>query len=178
VQSSGSLFSVERSLDREYLGRLLDLAEQLPRPDREAALSFTALEADRENVSWMVRAVGYYNLSEQDIRAGLVPGGRTFDTRTLERALSSGRPTGVLLEQLGRGGGRGEGREVQELELIEAALEEETDRLVHRSLGAYPFTMAVVLSYFVLSQRQLRRISAVLNGLYYGLEREAVEAAL
>ena len=178
VQSNGSLFSVERSLDRDYLGRLLALAQQLPRPDREAALSFTALEADRENVSWIVRAVGYYNLSEQDIRAGLVPGGRTFDTRTLERALGSGRPTGVLLEQLGRGGGRAEGREVQELELIEAALEEETDRLVHRSLGAYPFTMAVVLSYFVLSQRQLRRISAVLNGLYYGLEREAVEAAL
>ncbi len=178
VQSSGSLFSVERSLDRDYLSRLLALAQQLPRPDREAALSFVALEADRENVSWIARALGYYNLSEQDIRAGLVPGGRTFDSRTLERALQSGRPTGVMLEELGRGGGRAEGREVRELELIEAALEEETDRLVHRSLGAYPFTMAVVLSYFVLSQRQLRRISAVLNGLYYGLEREALEAAL
>ncbi|MFP4566324.1 MAG: V0D/AC39 family V-type ATPase subunit [Spirochaetaceae bacterium] len=178
VQSSGSLFAVERSLDRDYLARLFGFAEQLPRPDREAARSFAALEADRENVSWIARASAYYNLSEPDIRAGIVPGGGAFDTRTLDRALQSGRPTAVVLERLGGGGGRAEGREVRELELIEAALEEEADRLVHRSLGAFPFTMAVVLSYFVLSQRQLRRISAVLNGLFYGLEREALEAAL
>jgi hypothetical protein len=36
----------------------------------------------------------------------------------------------------------------------------------------------VVLAYYLLAGRQLRRISAVLNGLFYGLEPAAVEAAL
>jgi vacuolar-type H+-ATPase subunit C/Vma6 len=75
-------------------------------------------------------------------------------------------------------GGREGGREARELELIEAALDEETDRLVHRQLGSYPFTMGVVLAYYVLTQRELRRIAAVLNGLGYGLSADATGAAL
>jgi V/A-type H+-transporting ATPase subunit C len=181
VQQQASLFSVERALDRDYLARLLESARALPGPDRDAALTFVALEADRENVSWIARAVGYYGLEEQRITAGIVPGGRVFDTRTLERAARSGRPTGSLLEKLGRGaagGPREGGRQGRDLELIEAALDDEMDRLVHRFLGSYPFTMGVVLAYDVLSARQLRRISTVLNGLSYGLEPSAVEAAL
>lgn len=181
VQQRASLFSVERALDRDYLARLLDAAGGLPRPDREAALSFIALEADRENVSWIVRAVGYYELGERDIAAGIVPGGRTFDERTLTEAARSGRPAGALRAKLGDvagSGGRDGGRQARELELIEAALEAEADRLARRWLGSYPFTMGVVLAYYLLAGRQLRRISAVLNGLFYGLEPAAVEAAL
>jgi V/A-type H+-transporting ATPase subunit C len=181
VQHSGSLFSVERSLDRDYLSRLLSAAQELPRPDREAAHAFVGLEADRENVSWIARAVGYYDLAEQEIIEAIVPGGHTFDARMLRQATRSGKPTGALLEKLGHGavaGGRDGGRQARELELIEAALDEETDRLAHRHLGSYPFTMGVVLAYYVLAQRQLRRISTVLNGLFYGLDVDAVEAAL
>ena len=195
VQSAGSLFGVERALDRDYFARLLAQAKRLPAPDRSAALSFIAVEADRENVSWIVRGMSYYGLSEQDALAGVLPGGSAFDKRVLREAMRSGRPTATLLEKLGQPGGAGGGasaggmgasggsgrdsaRQAKELELVEAALEEETDRLVHKSLGSYPFTMGVVLSYYALSQRQLRRVAAVLNGLFYGLSAETVGAVL
>jgi V/A-type H+-transporting ATPase subunit C len=185
VQQSGSLFAAERALDRDYFARLIEIAGRLPRPDREPALSFIALEADRENVSWIIRALNYYGMEEGEALSGLLPGGSSFDERKLREAIRSGRPTSVLLEELGHAGaggagsgGREGGREARELELIEAALDEETDRLVHRQLGSYPFTMGVVLAYYVLTQRELRRIAAVLNGLGYGLSADATGAAL
>lgn len=181
VQTRGSLFPLERALDAAYVSRLLEGAAALSRPDGEAARSFIALDVDRENVSWVVRAVGYYRLSEQEAIAGVLPGGASVDTRSLTAAVRSGDPAGALLEHFGTASmsrGHDGGRQAQALELIETALEEEMNHLVHRYLGSYPFTMGMVLAYTVLAHRQLRRISTVLNGLAYGLDLHQVEGAL
>ncbi|MFP4011277.1 MAG: V0D/AC39 family V-type ATPase subunit [Spirochaetaceae bacterium] len=182
VQQSGSLFSLERRLDRDYFERMLAAARALPRRDREAAEALIALEADRENASWVVRAVSYYGLSEEDVTAGLVPGGAAFDSRTLRRAARAERPGTELVDALGTqaagGGATAAGRHARELEFVEAALGEEAERLVRRWLGGYPFMMGVVLAYYLVTMRELRRVSAVLNSLFYGLEADVVEAAL
>ncbi|MFW5994966.1 MAG: V-type ATPase subunit [Spirochaetia bacterium] len=182
IQRTGSLFFTERALDYDYFERMLELARDLPKPDREPALRSVALEADRENVSWIMRAINYYGLDEKDALASILPGGTVFDEKTLREAVRSGRSTAVLLDRLGRsstaGVSREGGRHARGIALIEAALDEETYNLAHRYLGTYPFTMGVVLAYYMLTRRQIRRIMAVLNGLYYGLDAETMEAAL
>lgn len=181
IQRTGSLFFTERALDYDYFERMLAVAQSLPKPDREPALRSVALEADRENVSWIMRAINYYGLDEKDALASILPGGTVFDENTLREAVRSGRSTAVFLDRLGRSamaGGREGGRHARDIALIEAALDEETEKLAHRYLGTYPFTMGVILAYYMLTRRQIRRIMAILNGLYYGLDAETMEAAL
>lgn len=181
IQRTGSLFFTERALDYDYFERMLEAAQSLPKPDREPALRSVALEADRENVSWVMRAINYYGLDEKDALASILPGGTVFDENTLREAVRSGRSTAVFLDRLGRSamaGGREGGRHARDIALIEAALDEETDKLAHHYLGTYPFTMGVILAYYMLTRRQIRRIMAILNGLYYGLDAETMEAAL
>ncbi|MFO8064476.1 MAG: V-type ATPase subunit [Spirochaetia bacterium] len=181
MRTTGSLFWTERALDCDYFERVLDTVGRLPERDRKPALDFVSLEADRENVFWILRGMSYYRLGEQEVLSGVVPGGSMFDHRSLREIARSGQPASAVLERLGAvsaAGPRDGGRQARELEVIDAALDETMDRLVHRYHGSYPFTMGIVLAYYVLVQRQIHRVATVLNGLAYGLSAQTLEAAL
>jgi vacuolar-type H+-ATPase subunit C/Vma6 len=52
--------------------------------------------------------------------------------------------------------------------LIRRILEEIMKQEVRRILAGYPFTIGIVLSYFILKRNELRRIRTILNAKQYG----------
>ena len=74
----------------------------------------------------------------------------------------------ALLAARARGGTR------SRLTLIEKMLQEILMIEVRRILAGYPFTIGIVLAYFVLKGNEIRRIVTVLNAKSYGLGDERI----
>jgi V/A-type H+-transporting ATPase subunit C len=62
--------------------------------------------------------------------------------------------------------------------LIRAIMEEIMKYEVHRILTGYPFTIGIVLAYFLLKRRELSKLRIILNAKQYGVERERIESML
>jgi vacuolar-type H+-ATPase subunit C/Vma6 len=58
--------------------------------------------------------------------------------------------------------------------LIDRILEQILMHEVGRMLSGYPFTIGIVLSYFILKRNEMRRIAAILNAKQYKLPVEGL----
>ena len=57
-------------------------------------------------------------------------------------------------------------------------LEEIMKHEVHRILAGYPFTIGIILSYFILKRNELKKIRTILNAKHYGIEQERIESMM
>ncbi|MBN1837038.1 MAG: V-type ATPase subunit [Spirochaetales bacterium] len=88
----------------------------------------------------------------------------------------------------GRSGGEGPGgtdgairhrsAAVSRLALIERVLREILLIEVRRILGGYPFTVGVIMAYFILKGEEIRRIMTLLNAKFYGWSDDRIVSAL
>ena len=62
--------------------------------------------------------------------------------------------------------------------LIRKVMEEIMKHEVRRISTGYPFTIGIVLAYFLLKGRELKRLITILNAKQYGIERERIESML
>ena len=67
---------------------------------------------------------------------------------------------------------------VSRLLLIRQMLREIIKSEVHKILSGYPFSIGVILSYFILKQQELRKIRTLLNAKQYGIEPERIESMI
>ena len=67
---------------------------------------------------------------------------------------------------------------VSRMALLERILEEILMWEIRRILTGYPFTIGIIIAYFVLKRSEIRRIMTVLNAKFYALPEERIEAVL
>jgi len=182
VGESGSLFAVEVALDRWYYAQLREAAARLSSRDSEIALRLIGIQIDIRNVNWIVRMKRYYDLDAAGVHESIVPGGELLATGELESAHAAERPIEPLLSALGSGysalvsrGAGEEARGAERLALLEELLRAVLFQEIRRTLGGYPFTIGVVLAYFLLTQNEIRVLISVLNAKYYDLAPERIE---
>lgn len=181
-----TLFPVEAGLDRLYFHRLLEVIDRLDRQDREVALKLVGVEIDIENINRLFRFKEAYRLASDEIRADLIPRGHRVGPKLIESILSSPDAGSRISEILGgeypelsamMGGSRSASPLPARLLLIERVLEEILDIEIRRVLAGYPFTVGVVISYFLLARAESRRIRSILNATYYGRSRRSAEVS-
>jgi V/A-type H+-transporting ATPase subunit C len=174
VESEESLFRMETAFDHLYYANLMASFDKLDRKDRTIALRLAGVEIDLQNIDWIIRLKNFYALPLEAVLAAIVPGGFNLNKAVIDELYGAQNVKSVL-------GGFVKNKypglsamlssqtsdSTSRLLLIRRILEEIMKQEVHRILAGYPFTIGIVLSYFILKKNELGRIRTVLNAKQY-----------
>jgi V/A-type H+-transporting ATPase subunit C len=181
-----SLFPVEIALDQHFYRQLMAAVEGLGARDREIARRMIGAEIDLANINWLVRFKGFYKLSPERALACAIPEGIHLSPQAVAEAYASDNPSVVLTELVrsrypglsGLLSPKESMERVARLVLIERLLAEILMLEVRHLMAGYPFTIGILLAYFVLKSAEIRRIKTVLNAKFYNWPEERIMAAL
>jgi V/A-type H+-transporting ATPase subunit C len=181
VVSEKTLFPLEVALDHYYYRQLLESARRLKGRDRKIAFRLAGVEIDLHNIDWMIRFRQFHRLSLERVLALAIPGGLTMGREQIEKAFSRQDVTAVLRDIIAKRypdlGSLLSARPADthsRLLLIEEILRHILMHEVRRILSGYPFTIGIILAYFILKRDEIRRVRSLLIAKQYGLPREQI----
>jgi V/A-type H+-transporting ATPase subunit C len=185
AESEGSLFRLEIALDHFYYANLLSAIERLDRRDRAIAERLAGVRIDLQNVDWIIRLRSFYDLPMETVLAAIVPGGFNLSKAAISELYSAQNVTPILREFVKT---RYPGLSallssqvsdsVSRLLLIRRIMEEIMRQEVQRILAGYPFTVGIIVAYFVRKKNELDRVRIVLNAHQQGLQPERIEGLI
>lgn len=185
VESEGSLFNLEIGLDHYYYENLMQAVSRLDKKDQAVALRLIGVEIDLQNISWIIRFKQYFDLPLDTVLKTLIPGGLNLNRSLIDELYRAQSVTSVLQTFLtGRYPGLSallsspSSNSGARLELIGRILEEVKQQEVRRILCGYPFTVGIILAYFVLKRDELKRVRTLINAKYYGKPQERIESLI
>ncbi len=117
--------------------------------------------------------------------AAIVPGGFNLDTAVMGELYTAQNVTSVLqgfvktkYPGLSALLSSHTSDSTSRLLLIRRILEEIMKHEVQRILSGYPFTIGILLSYFILKRNELRKIRTILNAKHYCIPQERIESMI
>jgi V/A-type H+-transporting ATPase subunit C len=185
VESEGSLFRLEIALDHFYYENLLSAVDKLDSRDREIALRLIGVEIDLQNISWTIRFRNFYDMPAESVMASLIPGGFSLSKGIMDDLYRSQNVTAVL-------GGFIRDKypllstllsaqttdSMSRLILIRRVLEEIRKQEVRHIMAGYPFTIGIILAYFLLKRDELKKLRMTLIAKQYGKVPEKIEGMI
>lgn len=185
VESEGSLFRLEIAFDHFYYANLLSAIEKLDREDRAIALRLIGATIDLQNVDWIIRLRNFYDLPLETVMAAIVPGGFNLSKATVGELYRAQNVTAVLQDFVkGKYPGLSALLSAQvsdsasRLLLLRRIMEEIMRQEVRHILAGYPFTIGIILAYFVLKRDELGKLRIILNAQQQGLQAERIESMI
>jgi len=185
VESESSLFRLEIALDHFYYSNLLAAIEKLSRRDRKIALRLAGVEIDLQNIDWIIRFKNFYDLPLEAVLAAIVPGGFNLDKALITELYGAQNVTSAL-QVFVRGRYPGLSGFISSkttdvtsrLLLIQQMLSEIMKHEVQHILVGYPFTIGIILAYFILKRSELRKVRIILKTKQYGAQQERIESMI
>jgi V/A-type H+-transporting ATPase subunit C len=185
IQDEQSLFTLEGSLDRYYYENLMDTAARLHKRDREVALRLIGIEIDLLNINWIIRLRYSFKQSLDKAMSNIIPHGFLVDYANLRDSGLDERMMDIIRGIIERRypslaalfSAQVPDR-ISRLLLIERILHQILMLEVRRILSGYPFTIGILLAYFIMKRQEIRRIRAVLNAKQYKLSKERMRETL
>ncbi len=185
VESQGSLFRMEIAFDHFYYDNLLSSIKKLGHKDRMIALRLTGVEIDLQNINWIIRLKNFYDLPLEAVLATIVPGGFNLN-KTIIGELYNAQNVTPVLQGFVKGKYPGlsallssqTSESTSRLLLIHRILEEIMKQEVQRILSGYPFTVGIILSYFMLKRNELKKIRTILNAKEYNIQQQSIESMI
>jgi V/A-type H+-transporting ATPase subunit C len=172
----GTLFPLEIALDQFFYSNLTSHAESLQGRDRDDTLRLVGVEIDLQNINWMLRFKFFYELPLEKVLALIIPQGFGINEKSIKEAYNSQDVSRILQDALkARYPGittmisSGPSDLYSRLQLIEEVLEKIMLREVRRILAGYPFTIGIILSYFLLKKIEIKKVRTILNAKQYSL---------
>lgn len=185
VETKGSLFRMEIAFDHLYYDNLLSSINKLDKRDRTIAHRLTGVEIDLQNINWVIRFKNFYDLPLEAVLATIMPGGFNLDRAIIGELYNAQNVTAVLqgfvkIKYPGLSAllSSQTSDSTSRLLLIRRVLEEILKHEVQRILAGYPFTVGIILSYFILKADELRKIRTILNAKQYGIQQERIESMI
>jgi V/A-type H+/Na+-transporting ATPase subunit C len=185
AETQGSIFRLEIALDHFYYENLLKAIDKLGEQDRKLAMKLTGVEIDLQNIDWIIRFKNFYDMPLEAVLAVIVPGGFNLKRAIIEELYSAQDVPAVL-------GGFIKGRypglsallssdtsgSTARLLLIRRILEEIMKQEVRNILAGYPFTVGIILCYFILKRTELKKVRTILNAKKYNIPQERLESII
>ncbi len=185
VEAENSLYRMEVALDHFYYSNLIECINELDKSDRDIAIRLIGTEIDLQNIKLVIRLKSFHNLDISEVMATVVPGGFNVGKGVIEQLYTEHNVEYVLqglvknkYPGLSALFGSQASDNVSRLLLIQQMLHEITRHEVKKILAGYPFTIGVILSYFILKQEELRRVRMILNAKQYGIDQERIESMI
>ena len=185
VETSGSLYRMEIAFDHFYYNNLIECIKKLDKKDHDIAMRLIGTEIDLQNIKWVIRLKSFHNLGLDEVMAAIVPGGFSVGKNMIEHLYTEYNVEYVLQELIkNKYPGLSallsspSSDNASRLLLIRQILHEIIKHEVQKILSGYPFTIGIVLAYFILKQEELRRVRMVLNAKQYGIDQERIESMI
>ncbi len=179
------LFPIEIALDKYFYKQLYDKAKKLDRMDFDIVKRMLGVEIDMENISWLVRFRDFYKMTMDQSIANMIPYGHHLDKKALEEAFSSGDSTEILRGLISKKYAALSSMLVvqssdnqSKLVLLSRLLDQVILYEVKKIKGGYPFTIGIVMAYFVLKKNEIRKVMTILNAKYYNIEEERIKSVI
>lgn len=171
-KSTKSLFFLEASLDIDYYKRLITCMNRFSAIDKKVASKILAVEADSENIQWLIKMRKYYGLALSDSLEWFMPGGSIKADRALKNLYSSEEPNKII-ESIALGPYLPIKNLAEEnIHMIESFLYEILLKEVKRALSGNPFTIGTVFGYLILKRRETKNITSLLYAKTCGVKKE------
>ncbi|MBN1997435.1 V-type ATPase subunit [candidate division KSB1 bacterium] len=185
VEQKKSLFDLEIELDLFYYRNLLEKLGKLSGRDRNNADRLVGVEIDLQNIVWLIRFRDFYKFPPERAMRYLIARGYNLKKDTLEKAYA-GSDIFVLLKPVLGSNYSGlstllaahENRQISRLVILEQILEKVLFMEVKRILSGYPFTIGIILCYFILKSNEMRKIKTILNANKYKIASERVRGII
>ncbi len=185
VESLQSVFPFEIGLDHYFYEQLLAETGRLVQRDRKIARRMIGVEIDIQNINWISRFKGLYDLPPEAALSHLIPQGYGVDMDMLREAYSArnvNEMAGILLSRqyssLLTVLASWDGDTVSRLLLIESVLEQIIMQDVRHILAGYPFTVGILLAYFALKKNEIRKLLTMINAKEYELPLDRIRSLL
>lgn len=185
LETTRHLFPIEIALDRYFYKQLYEKASLLDRTDFEITRRMLGVEIDMENISWLVRFRDFYRMSMEQTLSSMIPYGHHLDKKALEDAFASGDSTEILRSLISK-----KYTALSSMLAVQSADNQSKLVLLGRFLdqiilyevrkikGGYPFTIGIVMAYFVLKKNEIHKVMTILNAKYYNIEEERIKSVL
>ena len=140
---------------------------------------------DLQNINWIIRLKNFYDVPRETVMTTIVPGGFNLNKEIINNIYSSQNVSSILGEFV-KSSYPGLSTLLSSktsdmssrLLLIQRILEEIMKQEVQHILLGYPFTIGIILSYFILKRNELRKIRIILNAKQYGIQTERIESMI
>jgi len=183
VEQDSSLFRLEIAFDHWYYAQLLSAVGRLSRQDRRIVYRLIGAEIDTENISLVVRLKTFYDVSRELLESCIIPGGAVVKA-SLAEALSREETAATVLGDIIAGhyaeyttllSAQATGN-TSGLVLIGRILEEIRQQEIRRILTGDPFTIGIILVYFLLKRKELSTLRRILTAKQYGRQLDTLES--
>ncbi|MBA7470802.1 V-type ATP synthase subunit C [subsurface metagenome] len=186
VTEAASLFPLELALDRFLYARLVEAGEQLKPRDREIARRLIGVEIDLQNVGWLIRFKHFYSLDTDQALRYTLPGGLNVSVDLMRESYASERADREMSALVGKRypelstllSTKDQVKSTARLTMIERILEQILALEVKKMLAGYPFTIGIILAYFILKANEIKKIMTVLNAKFYNWPEERILAVI
>jgi len=180
-----SVFQLENALDLFYYKQLLEAVKMLPDRDQQILKKIIGVQIDIENIIRTVRFADFYHLNSKDIVKYAIPGGMYVNLKSIEKAASTGSIKDSLPILMAKGYGKifalsGFDRTSvsDRILIIEGVLNTILENEIRKMLTGYPFTIGIVISYFLIKRRETGRVMKILNAVNYHLDPKTIKGKL
>jgi len=182
VTEAATLFPLELSLDRYLYGTLAEAADRLGPRDREIARRLIGVEIDLQNISWLLRVKNFYSLEADRALRSTLPGGLNLTPELMRQTYEAERTDRQISALVGKRypeiapllASQEQTRPGARLTMIERILDQIMKIEVRKILAGYPFTIGIILAYFILKGEEMRKIMTVLNAKFYEWPEERI----
>ncbi|OHD61665.1 MAG: hypothetical protein A2096_01230, partial [Spirochaetes bacterium GWF1_41_5] len=161
-----SIFYIELELDRLYYQRLLNGAGRLDTPDYKIAEKLVKCELNLENISALIRYKTIYNLPAEQAASCLI-NFQAAGSETVAK-LYSGSSAEIMRKLLDKKYASllvmisGSGQDSSPL-MVDRLLYFILVQEVKKILCSYPFTIGIILAWFILKRQEIKNIRSILN---------------
>ena len=184
IETYKNIFKLETALDIYFYQKLYEKAGKLNKMDYKITLRMTGAEIDTENITRLARFRDFYKMPADKAFEWIIPFGSLIDRKILKEAYKSrdyfdvikSRYRHLLPDMMKKHEEHHEG--VPEVIQLEKILDRIILKEVGKIMGGDPFSIGIILSYFVLKKNEMRKVMTVLNAKYYGIEESRIKSAV
>jgi len=185
VISRQSIFPIEIELDQYFYSELIKMTDRLDTADCKIAKRMIGVEIDLQNINWLVRFKNFYNMSFDEAIKYSIPSGYNIDKELMSKAFSSKNISELFSGQIEKKYPEiksimtaQSSKSYSRLLLIEQMLEQIMMYEVRHILMGNPFTIGIMLSYFILKRNEIRKIMTILNAKIFNMDEDQINSLL
>ncbi|MBN1480026.1 V-type ATPase subunit [candidate division KSB1 bacterium] len=187
LDKTSTVFPIETALDRYYYDNVFrQISACLSKKDKSIALKVFYLDIDVENIERMVRFKHFYALDAEKalnyiIPYGIVPSNIAAFKKIYEHEDVSGILS-TLMEKSDRSLRTLFNTDMRERSSRLLFIEKITEQILlyeaRKILFGPPFTIGIILTYFILKQHEMKQILTILNAKNYHYQPERISGLL
>ena len=187
MDRASTVFPLETALDRFYYKNLFNqISASLSKKDKAIALQVFYLDVDVENIGRVVRFKHFYSLDAEEVFRYIIPYGIVPSNMAAFEHMYENEDVSDILSGLMEKSDKSlksffdtDMRErSSRLVIIEKIAEQILVYQAHKILFGPPFTIGIILAYFILKRHEMKKIMTILNAKHYHYQPERISGLL